>query len=193
MKHKTTRRSDVEAHGHVFPVASLTKPEESDECGHTVENASTADSASVAVDEQRTEQRGQYLRLAADFDNFRKRTLRDSAQQASATKDAFILDVLPILDNLERALVCDKANSAGHLHEGVDMTLRQFGQLLHRHGVEAVEDVGQPFDAQRHEALSARNDPAKPDDSVLEVIRRGYRCGERIVRPAMVIVNDWSR
>jgi molecular chaperone GrpE len=131
-----------------------------------------------------------YLSLAADFDNFRKRTRRDSEQQAAAEKESFIQDLLPILDNLERALACEGATSSAQLHQGVEMTLRQLGGLLHRHGVEPVEAVGQPFDPHRHEAVAMGHDPSQPDHCVLEVVQRGYCRGDKVFRPAKVIVND---
>jgi molecular chaperone GrpE len=135
-------------------------------------------------------QKDDYLRLAADFDNFRKRTRRDSAQQAAAEKEAFIQDLLPILDNLERALACEGATSSAQLHQGVEMTVKQLGGLLQRHGIETVEALGQPFDPHRHEAVAVGHDPSQPDHIVLEVIQRGYSSGDKVFRPAKVIVND---
>lgn len=135
-------------------------------------------------------QKDDYLRLAADFDNFRKRTRRDSEQQAAAEKESFIRDLLPILDNLERALDCEGAASSEQLHQGVKMTLQQLAALLHNHGIESVEDVGRPFDPHRHEAVSVAHDPSQPDHLVLKVIQRGYYRGDKVFRPAKVIVND---
>ena len=135
-------------------------------------------------------QKDDYLRLAADFDNFRKRTRRDSAQQAAAEKESFIQEVLPILDNLERALACNGKTSSEQLYQGVEMTLKQLGGLLHRHGIEAMEALGQPFDPHRHEAVAMGCDPRQPDHIVLEVVQRGYSRGDKVLRPAKVIVND---
>lgn len=135
-------------------------------------------------------QKDEYLRLAADFDNFRKRTRRDAEQQAATEKESFIQDLLPILDNLERALACEGASSSAQLHQGVEMTLKQLGGLLHRHGIEVVEALGQPFDPHRHEAVAVGHDPRRPDRIVLEVVQRGYRRGDKVFRPAKVIVND---
>jgi molecular chaperone GrpE len=131
-----------------------------------------------------------YLRLAADFDNFKKRTRRDSEQQAAAEKEAFIRDLLPIQDNLERALACGQSASSESLQQGVEMTLQQLGQLLQRHGIEVMKELGQPFDPHRHEAVSVRHDPGQPDHVVLEVIQHGYCRGDKVFRPARVIVND---
>jgi len=130
------------------------------------------------------------LRLAADFDNFKKRTRRDSDRQAAAEKESFIRDLLPVLDNLERALASKQSASSEQLHQGVEITLQELGRLLHRHGIAAVEDVGCPFDPHRHEAVSVRHDRSQPDHSVLEVIQHGYCRGDKVFRPAKVIVND---
>jgi molecular chaperone GrpE len=137
-------------------------------------------------------QKDDYLRLAADFDNFRKRTRRDSAQQAAAEKETFILDLLPIIDNLERALACERSVSSEELHRGVEMTLQQVGRLLQRHGIVSVDDVGGPFDPHRHEAVSLGHDPGRPNQTILEVVQRGYGHADKVFRPAKVVVNDLS-
>ena len=157
--------------------------------------ASVADAASAdpaKLQKELAAQKDDYLRLAADFDNFQKRTRRDSEQQAGAEKEAFIRDLLPILDNLERALASGQSTPSEPLHQGVTMTLQQMGQLLHRHGIEAVEDLGRPFDPHRHEAVAVRHDPDQPDWIVLEVIQRGYCRNNQVFRPARVMVNDLS-
>jgi len=156
-------------------------------------SASVADSASadpVLLQTALAAQKEDYLRLAADFDNFRKRTRRDSEQQAAAEKESFIQDLLPILDNLERALACEGATSPAQLHQGVEMTVKQLGGLLHRHGIEPVEALGRPFDPHRHEAVAVGHDPGQPDHIVLDVVQRGYYRGDKVFRPAKVIVND---
>jgi molecular chaperone GrpE len=137
-----------------------------------------------------TTQKDDYLRLAADFDNFKKRTRRDTEQRAAAEKESFIGDLLPILDNLERALACERSAASEQLHQGVEMTLLQLNRLLQSHGIEAVEDVGRPFDPHRHEAVSMGHDLSQADHIVLEVVQRGYCLGEKVFRPAKVIVND---
>jgi molecular chaperone GrpE len=138
------------------------------------------------------EQKDRYLRLSADFDNFRKRTVRDAEQRAASEKESFIHELLPILDNLERALSGGyaHAHSFKTLHQGVEMTRQLMLRLLHSHGIEPVVDEGQPFDPHRHEALSLRPDAERPDQTILEVVRRGYRCGQKVFRPAQVIVSE---
>lgn len=131
-----------------------------------------------------------YLRLAADFDNFRKRSAQESERRAAAQKEAFILELLPVVDNLERALGARVSASPEQLRHGVHLTLQQMRQTLHRHGIEQEESLGKPFDAYRHEAIGARRDSTQPDHSVLEVVQSGYRRGKDVLRPAKVVVND---
>jgi len=156
----------------------------------SVTDAASADPA--ILQKELAGQKDNYARLAAEFDNFIKRTQRDSEQQAAAEKEAFIRDLLPILDNLERALTSEQSNSSEPLRQGVKITLQQVGQLLGRHGIEAVEDMGRPFDPHRHEAISVRHDPYQPDQIILEVTQRGYCRNNKVFRPAKVIVNDLS-
>lgn len=137
-------------------------------------------------------QKDLYLRLAADFDNFRKRTGKEAERRAAAQKEAFVRELLPIIDNLERALASASSTSPRQLRQGVQMTVDQLKQLLRRHGIEPEESLGQPFDPNRHEAIAVRHDPSKPDQIVLETFKRGYRRGEEVFRPAEVVVNDLS-
>ena len=134
-------------------------------------------------------QKDRCLRLLADFDNFRKRAARDTERSAAAQKEAFIRELLPVIDNLERALGSDASTSPEQLRRGVQMTLQQLTQLLHDHGIEADESLGRPFDPHYHEAVSVRHDPSQPDHVILETFQRGYRRGSEVFRPAKVVVN----
>src|SRR5436190_7050042 len=133
------------------------------------------------------------IRLAADFDNFRKRTAQDAERRAAAKKEAFIRELPPVIDNLERALASDASTAPEHLREGMQVTLQQLNQLLRRHGIEPEESLGQTFDPHRHEAIASRHDPSRPDHVVLETIHRGYHRGTEVFRPATVVVNDLSQ
>jgi molecular chaperone GrpE len=145
-----------------------------------------------ALQKELAAQKEQYLRLAADFEKFRKRTTLEIERRAAAEKEAFIRELLPILDNLERALAAQASSSTEQLRQGVQMTLQQLYQLLHCHGIEPEESLGQPFDPHRHEAVTTRHDSSQPDHIILETLQRGYRRGAEVFRPAKVIVNDLS-
>ena len=136
------------------------------------------------------EQKELHLRLTADFENFKRRSRLESEARAAAQKESFIVELLPVIDNLERALASGASRDSTQFHQGVEMTLKQLQQLLRQHGVESGEIVGQPFDPHRHEALSQGHDAAMPDQAILSVLQRGYRRGEKVVRPAKVVVNN---
>jgi molecular chaperone GrpE len=159
--------------------------------GNAPAAASGADAGALKA--ELAAQKDQYLRLAADFDNFRKRITRETERSAAAQKEAFIRELLPVIDNLERALTSHKSTSTEQLREGVQMTLQQLMQLLLRHGVEPEESLGRRFDPRFHEAVSVRHDPSQPDQVVLETFERGYRRGNEVFRPAKVVVNDLAR
>src|SRR5437899_9975829 len=118
-----------------------------------------------SIETELANQKNLYLRLAADFDNFRKRTAQEVERRATAQKEAFIRELLPVIDNLERALANAQSASPEQLREGVQMTLQQLKQLLRRHGIEPEEGVGQPFDPNRQEALATRHDSSHPTTS----------------------------
>lgn len=152
----------------------------------------TADQSGAleALQKSRAEQNEIFLRLAADFENFKRRSRQESEARSAAQKEAFIIELLPVVDNLERALASGAANGSSQFHRGVEMTLKQLRHLLHQHGVESDEILGSPFDPHLHEALSQGHDPDQPDQTVLTVLQRGYRRGEKVIRPAKVTVND---
>jgi len=147
-------------------------------------------SESDALHRELAEQKDLHLRLAADFENFKKRSRIEVEARAIAQKESFIVELLPVIDNLERALAAGASRDSAQFHQGVEMTLKQLQQLLRQHGVESEEIVGKPFDPHRQEALSQGHDPAKPDHTILEVVQCGYQRGAKVVRPAKVVVND---
>jgi molecular chaperone GrpE len=159
----------------------------------TVASASAAKITATELDPLRqelAEQKDLNLRLAADFENFKRRSRQEVESRAAAQKESFIRELLPSLDNLERALASGATPGSPQFHQGVEMTLQQLRLLLRQHGIETEEIIGQPFDPHRHEAVSQRHDPAQANHAVLEVFQRGYRRGEKVFRPAKVVVND---
>ena len=168
---------------------SKIQPSPKPEADDMVETAATE---SETLLKDLAEQKDLHLRLAADFENFKRRSRQEAEVRAAAQKDAFILELLPVTDNLERALASGASRDTAQFHQGVEMTLKQLQQLLRQHGVESEEIVGMPFDPHRQEALAQGHDPAQPDHAVLTVLQRGYRRGEKVIRPAKVTINDLS-
>jgi molecular chaperone GrpE len=137
-------------------------------------------------------ERAEYLDLAqrtrAELDNFRKRAAREAAQAGERAKANLVRELLPVLDNLERAL-----GSAGegeqHLAEGVRMVHGQLVALLEREGIQAFDPVGDPFDPAWHEALSTREEEGSESGRVIDVVEKGYRLNGTVLRPARVVVS----
>lgn len=131
----------------------------------------------------------QYLRTLADMDNLRKRTTREKEEIAKFANEGILRDILPVIDNLERAVEhSEKADESGGLLEGVRMTLIQFTQVLSRFGVATIDVVGKPFDPAFHQAMGQLESADHPVNTVMVEMQKGYQLNERLLRPAFVLV-----
>ena len=126
------------------------------------------------------------LRLAADFDNYKKRAARERSEYIALANERLIGELIPILDDLERALNAAEEHQEAQLEEGVELVHRSLAALLARHGVTPIETEGK-FDPHVHEALLSQPSEAA-EGSVIDVVEKGYKLGERVVRPARVVV-----
>ena len=144
---------------------------------------------------QSTEQkRDEYLDLAqrarADFENYQKRIARDLVQERRYAQAPLASDLLPVLDNLERALAAaEQAGEQGPLVQGVSMVHTQLLDILRRHGVTRIEAQGQPFDPNLHQAVMQQASKDHPPMTVVQVLEQGYLIHERVLRPARVAVS----
>jgi molecular chaperone GrpE len=125
-------------------------------------------------------------RIQADFENYRKRAAREAAAAGERAKSGLVRELLPIVDNLERALASAE-DGEQHLAEGVRLVHSELIAVLERNGIQPYDPVGDKFDPSEHEALSVRND-GEPG-VVLEVVERGYRSNGTVLRPARVVVS----
>jgi molecular chaperone GrpE len=131
----------------------------------------------------------QLLRTAADYDNFRKRTRRDLVDADRRGRDEFLREILPVFDNLERAVQhVEKATDVQSVAEGIKMVLRQLTDTLGKMGVERVPTVGTPFDPAMHEAVQHFETSEHPPGSVAAEVQGGYKAQDRLIRPALVVV-----
>ena len=125
-------------------------------------------------------------RLAAEFENYKKRTAREQASLSARATERLVKELLPIVDDLERALEAAEEHEEAKLEEGVRLVHRQLASALEREGLPAIETNGK-FDPHVHEALLSQ--PSEVDEgSVIEVLQKGYRLGDRVLRPARVVV-----
>lgn len=130
------------------------------------------------------------LRTAADAENFKKRLQREKEEQTRYANESFMRELLPVIDNLERALEHSEADAdQGGLLEGLNMTLKGFLDTLTRFGCTPVEAAGKPFDPNFHEAVSQEESADHEPNTVLRELQKGYMLKERLLRPAMVLVS----
>jgi molecular chaperone GrpE len=130
-----------------------------------------------------------YLRVLADFDNFRKRQREETARLTSSAREQLILKLLPIVDNFDRTLAAAEAeHSYESLVEGVTLTLKQVREMLEREGLEPIEAVGQEFNPELHEALMRVETDDYPENTVVDEIEKGYTLNGKLLRPARVRV-----
>jgi len=138
------------------------------------------------------EVRDRHLRLAADFDNFRRRSLRDREEAHHFGHQNLVKDLLSSVDNLERAI--DHARTGGDessegLLEGVELVLRELHAVLAKHGVTLIDAKGQLFDPSLHEAMAQVPDASVPANTIVQVFQPGYQLRGRLLRPARVVVS----
>jgi molecular chaperone GrpE len=130
-----------------------------------------------------------YLRLAADFDNYRKRVAREYAELTQRANERLLNELLPVLDDLERALEAAAEHEEAKLEEGVQLVHRSLAALLERQGLTEIDTEG-VFDPHVHEALLSQPGEGAEEGSVLQVLQKGYRLGDKVLRPARVIVAE---
>ena len=140
----------------------------------------------AALETERDEHLNDLKRVAADFENYRKRVARDQESLVARAHERLVRELLPVLDDLERALAAAEEHEEAKLEEGVRLVHAELAAALEREGLAEIETNGR-FDPHVHEALLSQPSEAE-EGSVLEVVQKGYRLGDRVVRPARVVV-----
>ena len=143
-----------------------------------------------AVGRERDELLDTLQRVQAEFDNYRKRAARDQQSLVARAHERLVKELLPVLDDLERALEAAEAHEEAKLEEGVALVTRSFADVLRKEGLEEVATGGK-FDPHVHEALLSQSSEAE-EGSVIEVLQKGYRLGDRVIRPARVVISSGS-
>lgn len=131
-----------------------------------------------------------YMRLQAEWDNFRKRTANEREQERVRASEKLVIDLLPILDDLDRAI--DHARESGEggtLTDGVDAIRNKFLNILKKSKVKEIAALNEPLDLEKHQAVGTQDDESVPEETVIQVFQKGYTMGEKVLRPAMVITS----
>jgi molecular chaperone GrpE len=155
-------------------------------------SSSTPEAAAdvATLQKERDEYYDLLLRTRAEFDNYRKRVERERLELVETAASDLLRDLLPVVDDLERALSSpvDQSGSAEPYRRGVELIHRQLLEVLRQHGVTPIVAVGTDFDPHRHQAVTHEPAPGHRDGEVIEEYRRGYMVGNRLLRPSMVKV-----
>jgi molecular chaperone GrpE len=152
----------------------------------TEERELTLEEQVAALEAERDEHLNDLKRVAAEFENYRKRVLRDQESLVARAHERLVKELLPVLDDLERALAAAEEHEEAKLEEGVRLVHRELKAALDREGLAEIETDG-VFDPHVHEALLSQPSEAE-EGSVLEVLQKGYKLGDRVLRPARVVV-----
>ena len=131
-----------------------------------------------------------YLRLNAEFDNYRKRTLKEKAELLKSGSERVLLDIITVVDDFERALEnISKTEDVEAVKEGVDLIYNKFVNFLTKHGVKEIETIGHPFDTDKHEALTTVPAQKEEDkDKIVDSVQKGYTLDDKVIRYPKVIV-----
>lgn len=162
--------------------------------GASVEDAAGADLAGLekeleTLKKEKDDLYQRLLRKQADFDNFRKRSEKEKREFQAYAITEFLLELLPILDNFERALAHPDEQSGAEYRKGVELIYRQFRDLMEKKGLRAIETTGQPFDPNYHEAILREERNDLPENTILAELQKGYFFRDKLLRPAMVKVS----
>jgi molecular chaperone GrpE len=168
-------------------VVDIHPADDAEDAGGVEAEEDSAESATDALARDLEDMRNNWLRALADFDNLRKRTSRDIESARGRDRANILRGFLDVLDNLDRALAATGGEENKWL-QGIEAIRRQMLDVFRNFGAQPFESKGQPFDAQRHEAVATANLPDQPEGTVLDVIQQGYAMGDTILRPAKVVV-----
>jgi len=142
------------------------------------------------LEEKLTAERDKYIRLYAEFENYRKRVQKEKEELVKYSVEPVISDLLTVLDNLEMALEhASRETDPKSLIEGVELTLREFKKVIGKYGVEEIEALGKPFDPNVHHAMSQIERSDVQNNTVVEEFRKGYTLRDRVLRPSLVAVS----
>lgn len=140
---------------------------------------------------QLEEEQNKYLRLLADYDNFKRRTKKDQELAKQFRSQSLLTDLLPVMDNFDRALAVEaKSEESASLLKGLEMVKKSLADAVAAEGLEEIKAVGEPFDPHFHQAVMQESDADSEPGTVLQELQKGYTLNGRVLRPAMVKVNE---
>ena len=164
-------------------------PNDPHDSEQTPESTASMEAKIAELESALAEAKDRHLRLAADFDNYKKRARQEQLETIQHASAELIGRLLPALDDLHKALENKPPGTDESWLKGVELSVRKLEEALGAHGLEPIEAVGARFDPKLHEAIGHEESADQPEDTVVSELRRGYRIRDRVVRPALVKVS----
>lgn len=178
---------DADAEAEVVDAEIVEETDSPDASGEEASGNSAEDDLAKAKAEA-ADWQGKYLRLHAEWDTYRRRMKEQREEEKLRATEKLVEDIIPVLDDFERTINYANENGEEGLLGGVTAVHNKLNEVLVKEGVEIIDPVGQPYEALEAQAVATVDNPAVPDETVEEVYQKGYRMGNKVIRPAMVTV-----
>lgn len=185
---KDTAATDAEPEAEVVDAEIVEEADSPEPSGDEASEEASAEAAVAKAKEEAAEWQGKYLRLHAEWDTYRRRMKEQREEESRRATEKLVEDIIPVLDDFERSINYANENGEEGLLGGVTAVYAKLNEVLVKEGVEIIDPVGQPYEALEAQAVATVDNPNVPDETVEQVYQKGYRMGNKIIRPAMVTV-----
>ena len=185
---KDTAATDAEPEAEVVDAEIVEEADSPEPSGDEASEEASAEAAVAKAKEEAAEWQGKYLRLHAEWDTYRRRMKEQREEESRRATEKLVEDIIPVLDDFERSINYANENGEEGLLGGVTAVYAKLNEMLVKEGVEIIDPVGQPYEALEAQAVATVDNPNVPDETVEQVYQKGYRMGNKVIRPAMVTV-----
>lgn len=185
---KDTAATDAELEAEVVDAEIVEEADSPEPSGDEASEEASAEAAVAKAKEEAAEWQGKYLRLHAEWDTYRRRMKEQREEESRRATEKLVEDIIPVLDDFERSINYANENGEEGLLGGVTAVYAKLNEVLVKEGVEIIDPVGQPYEALEAQAVATVDNPNVPDETVEQVYQKGYRMGNKVIRPAMVTV-----
>lgn len=185
---KDTAATDAEPEAEVVDAEIVEEADSPEPSGDEASEEASAEAAVAKAKEEAAEWQGKYLRLHAEWDTYRRRMKEQREEESRRATEKLVEDIIPVLDDFERSINYANENGEEGLLGGVTAVYAKLNEVLVKEGVEIIDPVGQPYEALEAQAVATVDNPNVPDETVEQVYQKGYRMGNKVIRPAIVTV-----
>lgn len=185
---KDAAATDAEPEAEVVDAEIVEEADSPEPSGDEASKEASAEAAVAKAKEEAAEWQGKYLRLHAEWDTYRRRMKEQREEESRRATEKLVEDIIPVLDDFERSINYANENGEEGLLGGVTAVYAKLNEVLVKEGVEIIDPVGQPYEALEAQAVATVDNPNVPDETVEQVYQKGYRMGNKVIRPAMVTV-----